>query len=215
MLLLVAALVFVAVVFRTLMPPREPSAERPDLLRRSASLGYLAGAIINLVQMSPIARHGLTTAPPRRQTALVFTQQYGFTFMFIAGVGTRALPTLSGHPRRNGAASLAAAMLRRRHRHVRGRDALVAYGRVDDGGAHRRRRPLPTAAAFALIVCASGALGRARIASPPRRRRRSGSCARRIAWMLVAARAVGVVRRPRVRDGALPTRSRSMPSATP
>jgi hypothetical protein len=97
-LLLCGSLAFVAIAWRTLLDPRSTAAATGWFFVLGAG-GLVAGAAINALQTYDMVRDSLATAPAARQTSLVFTQQFGFLMMFVSGVGSRAIPTLTGRPR--------------------------------------------------------------------------------------------------------------------
>ena len=98
-LLLVGSAAFAAIVWGTLLH-RDSKAEATGWFFSLGAAAFVATSILNAVQTSEMIRHSLATAPGTRQSALIFTQQFGFLIMFVAGVGTRAIPTLTGQPRR-------------------------------------------------------------------------------------------------------------------
>jgi hypothetical protein len=89
---------FAAITWRTLLH-RESKAEATGYFFALGALGFLAGAFINSVQTLDMVTDSLAIAPPARQAGLVFTQQFGFLLMFVAGVGSRAIPGLTGRAR--------------------------------------------------------------------------------------------------------------------
>lgn len=97
-LLIAAALLFAAIVWSTLLHS-ESRAEATGYFFALGAAGMVASSLINGVQTYHMVRDSLAVAPATRQTALVFTQQFGFLIMFIAGVGSRAIPGLTGRPR--------------------------------------------------------------------------------------------------------------------
>lgn len=157
-LLLAGGVAFVAVIWGTLLH-RDSKAEATGYFFVLGALGFCAGAILNLMQVIEIVRDGLPIAPVSKQTAQVFVQQYGFLFMFLSGVGSRAVPTFTGAVRRpilsrlaalvlaGGVVLFAGAML-----WITYRSSSTAVMRVGDFGL------LCTAVAFSLLVWISGAL---------------------------------------------------------
>jgi hypothetical protein len=157
-LLLAAGLAFAAVICGTLLH-RDSKAEATGYFFVLGSLGFCVGAVLNLMQVIEIVRDGLPIAPASKETAQVFTQQYGFLIMFLSGVGSRAVPTFTGSLRRNalsrmtafvlaaGVALFAGAML-----WITYRSPTTAAMRFGDVGL------LLTGLAFAMLVRISGAL---------------------------------------------------------
>ena len=152
------------------------------------AVGYLASAILNLLQVSETVRDSLSAAPSSKQVALVYIQQYGFALMFIGGVTCRAVPTLSGHKRRDRVAVGAALLLAAGVATFSIGALWSAYragsettARCEDLGL------ILTAAAFVLIVYASAALepGPNRVAAASQTQFWFVRTA--MAWLLVAA----------------------------
>jgi hypothetical protein len=89
---------FALIVLGTLMRPQElPNAT--SLYFGLGALFLVAGSILNLSLSIDMVREARAIAPPTRQMALTFIWQLGFNVMFIAGVATRAIPTLTGRQR--------------------------------------------------------------------------------------------------------------------
>jgi hypothetical protein len=107
LLLIVGSFAFSAIVWGTLLHSQSRAGAAGWFFCIGA-VGLCAAGVINLVQTIGLVRDSLTTAPGTRQLALVFVQQFGFLIMFVAGVGSRAIATLTGQPRRELAARLAA-----------------------------------------------------------------------------------------------------------
>jgi hypothetical protein len=107
LMLVAGALAFGAIVWRTLVHPQSRAGAAGWFFSIGA-VALCAGAALNLVQTIDLVRGSLATAPATRQLALVFVQQFGFLIMFVAGVGSRAIATLTGQPRRELAARMAA-----------------------------------------------------------------------------------------------------------
>ncbi len=106
-LLLAGSVSFATIVWGTLVH-RDSKAEATGWFFTLGAAALVATSVLNAVQTSEIVRHSLATAPGTRQSALIFTQQFGFLIMFVAGVGSRAIPTLTGQPRRQLAPRFAA-----------------------------------------------------------------------------------------------------------
>lgn len=109
-LLVAGSLAFGAVLWGTLLS-RESKAEAVGWFFVLGAAGFVASSLINAIQNADMIRDGLATAPAARQTALTFAQQFGFVMMFIGGVGSRAIPGLTGQPRRQIVPRVAAIML--------------------------------------------------------------------------------------------------------
>ncbi len=185
-LLVVGALAFAAIIWGTVLH-RDSRAEATGYFFAIAAAGVLAGAVINAVQTYDLVRDSLAVAPPMRQSALVFEQQFGFLVMFVAGVGSRAIPTLTGQQRRQVAPRMASVVL------AVGVALFTAYALVA-----AERRPSETVirvgdagillcgVAFAMLVWVSGALSlSSRVAAASRTQFWFVRSA--FAWMLVAA----------------------------
>jgi hypothetical protein len=169
-LLLVAAATFAAVVIGTLAHPASKAEDTAYYLILGA-VGYCVGAALNFMQVLDTVREGAQIAPLAKQTPLVFIQQYGFLIMFVSGIGSRAVPTLTGAGRRpavsrvtaivfaTGVALFEAAALWSAYR-----TPSTLTARVGDTGL------LCTAAAFVALAWTSGALtpGKSRVAAASR-----------------------------------------------
>ena len=107
-LFLAATAAFAAIVWTTLLRPDSKAGPTGYFFLLGAT-GLAASAVINGFQMYEMVRDSLTTAPAARQSAQLFVQQFGFVIVFLAGVGSRAIPTLTGQPRREVAPRIAAA----------------------------------------------------------------------------------------------------------
>jgi hypothetical protein len=99
LLYVAGASVFAAVIWGTLLS-RKSKAEAAGWFFVLGALALVATSLINAIQTSQMIDESLAVAPATRQTALIFTQQFGFLIMFIGGVGSRAIPGLTGQPRR-------------------------------------------------------------------------------------------------------------------
>lgn len=157
-LLLGGATAFAAIVGRTLVH-RDSRADATGYFFVLGALGFVASAVLNLLQVVEMARDGLPLAPVSKQNAQVFLQLYGFVVMFLSGVASRAVPTLSGIPRRVTASRAAAIVLASGVALFAGAMLWIAYrsssataARAGDAGL------LLTAAAFAMLVWLTGAL---------------------------------------------------------
>jgi len=187
-LLLAAAGAFAAIVWRTLAH-RDSRADATGYFLMLGALGYVAGAVLNLLQVIEMARDGLPFAPVSKQTAQTFAQLYGFLLMFVSGIGLRAVPTFTGVPRRWNVLRVAALALACGVALFVGAMLWIAYrssssttvARVGDAGL------LLTAAVFAVLVWLTGALW------PSKNRVAAASqtafwfVRSAFAWMLVAA----------------------------
>lgn len=149
---------------------------------------YVVAAVLNALQVYETVRDSLASAPASKQVAVVFTQQYGFALMFIGGVASRAIPTLSGHRRRDPIALASAALLAAGAALFASASLWAAYragsettARVEDGGL------ILTAVAFVLLAAASGALepGPNRVAAASQTQFWFVRAA--MAWLLIAA----------------------------
>lgn len=98
-LLIAAALAFAAITWGTLLH-QSSTAEAVGYFFVLGALGLLASATLNAWQAWDMTQDSLEIAPSGRQAALVFVQQFGFVMMFVGGVGSRAIPGLTGRPRR-------------------------------------------------------------------------------------------------------------------
>ena len=157
-LLLAAAGVFTAIVVGTALG-RGSQAGSTAIFFTLGSIGYAAGAILNALQIIDVVHQGLAVASPSKETAMVFTQQYGFTVMFISGIASRMIPAFTGHKRREITSTIAAGILSVGIAMFAGGTEWAAYrggsemnARIGDAGL------VLTAVAFALLVWASGAL---------------------------------------------------------
>ncbi len=157
-LLLVGGIAFTAIIWGTLLH-RESRAGATGYYFVLGSIGFCAGAMLNLLQVIEIVRGDLAIAPVSKETAQVFVQQYGFLLMFISGVGGRAVPTFTGAPSRPVASRAAALILGAGVALFAGAMLWMTYrspsstaARVGDIGQ------LLTALAFAMSVWLSGAL---------------------------------------------------------
>ncbi len=186
-LLLVAAGAFAAIVCRTLVHP-DSRAEATAYFLVLGAFGYLAAAVLNLLQVIEMARDGLPLAPVTKQTAQIFAQLYGFLIMFVSGIGSRAVPTFTGVPRRWNASRVAALLLAFGVALFVGamlwmgyRSSSTTVARTGDVGL------LLTTAAFVMLVWLTGALW------PSKNRVAAASqtafwfVRSAFAWMLVAA----------------------------
>lgn len=185
-LLALGSVGFAAIVWGTVLH-FESKAEATGYFFALGALGLVAGAAINAVQAWQVVHDSLVVAPPARQTALVFVQQFGFLIMFVAGVGSRAIPTLTGRPRGQIVPRLASVVL------AVGVASFTTYVliaaerrpsetilRIGDGGI------VLTGIAFVLLVWTSGALSpSSRVAAASRTQFWFVRSA--FAWMLVAA----------------------------
>ena len=186
-LLLAAAIVFAAIVGTTSLG-RGSQAGPTAIFFMLGVTGYATGAIINLAQVIEIVRHHLAVAPPSKQTAMVFTQQYGFTIMFLSGISSRMIPAFTGHKRHTIASPVAAGILSVGIALFAGSSQWAAYRGGSDANARLADAGLVlTAVAFATLVGTSGALqpGPNRVAAASQAQFlfvRAAMC-----WMLFAA----------------------------
>lgn len=166
-LYLAAAVLFAAIIVRTLVHP-ESRAEATGVFFVLGAAGNVAAAVLNVLALEPVVRDDLWSAPALRQNALVAVQLLGFVMMFIGGVGLRAVPTLTGRPRPDAGARVAAAAIAVGVVMYAGAMLSVEYGAATE----LRWRwsvagMLVVAVAFATIAAMSGALhpGRSRVAA--------------------------------------------------
>ncbi len=203
-LMLVGGLAFAAIIWRTLLH-RESRAEATGYFFVLGALGFCAGAVLNLLQAIEMVRDGLAIAPVSKETAQVFTQQYGFLIMFVSGVSGRAVPTFTGAARRPIASRAVALLLAIGVALFAGAMLWITYrsysetaARVGDFGQ------LATAAAFAMSVWLSGTLW------PTKNRVAAASqtafwfVRSAYAWMLVAALLTAWYGARALVDGGLP-----------
>lgn len=185
-LLLFGATAFAAIVWGTMLH-RESRAEATGYFFALGAGGALASAAINAVQTYQLLSDSLAAAPVLRQSALVFVELFGFLVMFVAGVGTRAVPSLTGRPRLQVAPRVASLVL------TAGVALFTAYAliaaerlpsetliRMGDAGI------ILTGVAFAMVVWITGGLAPSSRVAPASRVQfwfvRSA-----YGWMLVAA----------------------------
>jgi hypothetical protein len=185
-LFMAGAIAFAAIVWRTVLHP-DSRAEATGYFFVLGAAGVVAGSIINALQTYDMVRQSLDAAPATRQAALVFEQNIGFLMFFIGGVGTRAVPHLTGFGRNLTASRIAAVAL------AAGVTLFTGYLLV----AAERRPPetlvragdagiVLTGVAFAMLVWLSGALWpRSRVAAASRTQFWFVRSA--FAWLLVAA----------------------------
>jgi hypothetical protein len=166
-LYLVAAALFAAIIVRTLVHP-DSRAEATGIFFVLGAIGNAVAAALNFVALDPVIRDDLWTAPALRQNALLAVQLFGFVMMFIGGVGLRAVPTLTGRPRPDAGARIAAAAMAVGVVMYAGAMLSVEYDvatelrwRWSDAGM------LVIAVAIAAVAVMSGALhiGRSRVAA--------------------------------------------------
>lgn len=166
-LYLAAAALFAAIIARTLVHP-DSRAEATGIFFVLGAAGNAGAAVLNLIALEPVVRDDLWAAPALRQNALVAAQLFGFIMMFIGGVGLRAVPTLTGRPRPDAGARIAAAAMAVGVVMYTGAMLSVEY----DAATELRWRwsdagMFVVAGAFAAIAVMSGALhvGRSRVAA--------------------------------------------------
>ena len=109
-LLLAAGAAFAVVMLRLLVHPASRAQSSGWFLVLGA-LAYLAGAVVNLLQVVDVARHGLPFAALDREQAQIGVQYFGFVLLFMGGIATRAIPTFTGRPRADRACRVTAAAL--------------------------------------------------------------------------------------------------------
>ncbi|MDE3096189.1 MAG: NnrS family protein [Chloroflexota bacterium] len=109
-LLLAGALAFAAVVWATLLQ-RESRAEATAWYFSFGALAYIAQAALNAAVVVEMVRHDLALAPLAKDDMLIFVQLFGFVLLFLSGVATRAVPSLTGNPRPDAPSRAAAAAL--------------------------------------------------------------------------------------------------------
>jgi hypothetical protein len=184
--LLSAAAIFAAITWSTLLHPAS-KAEATGYFFVLGAAGLLASAAINAVQAWEMVRDSSSVAQAGRQSALVFMQQFGFLMMFVGGVGSRAIPGLTGRPRRQlvprvtalvyaaGVAAVVTALLIVAER--RPNDVII---RAADVGL------IVMGASFAVMVWSSGALAPgSNVAQASRLQFWFVRCA--FAWLLVSS----------------------------
>ncbi|MBI5284048.1 MAG: NnrS family protein [Chloroflexi bacterium] len=155
-LLLGGGCAFAAIILRMLARPGS-RAEAVGYFFVLGSVAYVAGAVINLLQVVEMVRDGLPLAPVARQLPLIIVQQFGFILMFMSGIATRAVPTFTGRPRADRGGRVTALVLACGVAAVAGaglwesyRSASVSVTRVMDAGL------LICATAFVAVVLLSG-----------------------------------------------------------
>lgn len=109
-LLLAAGAAFAAVMLLLLVHP-DSRAQSSGWFLVLGALAYVAGAVINLLQVVDIVRDGLPFAPLDRQQTQVCVQYFGFLLLFLGGIATRAIPTFAGRPRADRACRVTAVTL--------------------------------------------------------------------------------------------------------
>jgi hypothetical protein len=109
-LLLAGALIFAAVILRTLLHP-DSRAEATGWYFCLGALAYVAQAALNAAIIGDMVRHDASLVPHARDQALIFVQLFGFLLLFIGGVSTRAVPALTGNARSTAASKAAATVL--------------------------------------------------------------------------------------------------------
>lgn len=97
-LLVLGAGAFAAIVLRTIARP-DTRAEATAYFLSLGAIGLFAASLLNGALVIEVVRDNMIVAPALKQQALVFIEQYGFTLLFICGIGTRAVPNFTGRPR--------------------------------------------------------------------------------------------------------------------
>ena len=97
-LLVAGALAFATLIWGTVLR-RNSRAEATGWYFSLGALAYVAQSLLNAAIVIEIVRRDLEVAPLAKDEALVFLQLFGFILLFLAGVSTRAVPALTGHPR--------------------------------------------------------------------------------------------------------------------
>jgi len=168
-LLLAGSLGFAAVVWGTLVH-RDSRADATGYFFVLGAAGLIAGSVINAVQAWEMVRDSLATAPAARQTAQLYVQQFGFLLLFLGGVGSRAIPVLTGQPRRLLAPRIAAIILAVGVSLFAASWLAAAEGKTGTAVVRTGALGLTlTGVASALIVWVSGALSpRTRVAAASR-----------------------------------------------
>ncbi len=95
---MLAAIAFALVVVGTLLH-RESRAEATGYFFVLAGAFFVLQAGINLALVVLTAQRGSDVIRPIESAALLHVQLYGFITMFILGVASRAIPSISGLPR--------------------------------------------------------------------------------------------------------------------
>ncbi len=95
---MLAALAFAVVVVGTLLH-RNSRAEATGYFFVLAAAFFVLQAGLNLALVVLAAQRGSDVIRPVEAAALLHVQFYGFTAMFILGVASRAIPSISGLPR--------------------------------------------------------------------------------------------------------------------
>lgn len=156
--LLLGATLIAAIICRTLVH-RDSKAGATGYYFSLGALAFFAAALLNLVIVWEMARDGLEIAPLAKQASLVFLAQFGFTLMFICGVGTRAVPVLSGAPRDERVGRITAILLAAGIALVAAALAWIAWRGSSESIARTGNAGyLVVAAALAAVAWQSGAL---------------------------------------------------------
>jgi hypothetical protein len=141
------ALLFAAIVWGTLLS-RESRAEATAWFFLLGAAALAAQSVLLLALTAEMVRDSLEMLPPAKDEALVTLQLYAFAVMFIGGVGTRAVPTLTGNERPQAAARVAAFAL--------AAGAAVASGAEAWSGFRGASEALARAADVGLLTAAGG-----------------------------------------------------------
>jgi hypothetical protein len=178
-LVLAGAALFAATVVSTLIHPRS-RAEATGWFFVLGAIGLLIAAAINAVLTMRALDADARVVPPAENNALLSYLLYGVILMFIGGVATRAIATLTGHQRSQIIARVAASVL------ALGSASHAGFGLAGALGEPSRTLNrladaslILVAAALLMIAWASGVFIRGPTASRRRRRSNSGSSGRR------------------------------------
>jgi hypothetical protein len=95
---MLAAIAFASVVMKTLLH-RESRAEATGYFFVLAAAFFVLQAALNLAVLVLTAQRGDDIIRPLEAAGMLHVQFYGFIAMFIFGVASRAIPTISGLPR--------------------------------------------------------------------------------------------------------------------
>ncbi len=200
-LLTAGALAFAAVIWRTLAHPAS-RAEATGWFFLLGALAFVAQAALNAVIVASMVRHGRELAPSSEQDALIFLQLFGFVLLFLFGVSTRAVPTLSGHARPDApsrwtaiAAAAATAVYVAAALYAAYRSPSTAAARVEDAAL------LVMAVVFVAVAWLAGAVRPRANRVAPASQMQFQFVRAAFAWLIVAAALLGWYALRALRDG--------------